>query len=163
MEFQASFFMDKIEEISSGLEFYVRSLLLQYKPRLTSEELHHLLDKLIQMQFIAKPQFNIDKSKVRQGVLCQQCDFQVQMKFYHGQFICPRCSMKDDGKLLRQALNDYCLLIDEWITNDKFREFVGIASLYAARRLLKKLNLPFEGENRGRKYFIDIKRDADNL
>lgn len=92
-------------------------------------------------------------------MLCQRCNFQVQMKFYHGDFICPKCSLKDDGKLLYEALNDYHLLLGEWITNKELREFLGITSLYAARRLLKKLDFSFEGENKGRKYLIKIKED----
>ncbi|MEC1179223.1 nuclease-related domain-containing protein [Metasolibacillus meyeri] len=44
---------------SSGLEFYIRKLLSTYKPQCTSEELHNLLDKLIQMQVRTKPQFNL--------------------------------------------------------------------------------------------------------
>ncbi|WPK11838.1 nuclease-related domain-containing protein [Lysinibacillus louembei] len=140
---------------SSGLEFHVRKLLSSYTPQVTSKELHAMFHQLRQMQAIVKPQVNIDKFKIRTGVLCEQCD--AQMQFERGYFICLSCAIKDDGTLLQQALHDYCLLVNEWITNEEFRRFVHIDSLYAARRLLKKFDFSFEGENRGRKYLISFK------
>ncbi|WP_042470550.1 nuclease-related domain-containing protein [Bacillus ndiopicus] len=141
----------------SGLEFRIRKLLTQYATQLSSIELHNLTAKLLQMHTIKKPQLHIDKTKIRTGVLCAQCQTGVKMLYHYGHFKCPKCHYKDTGILLRQAMEDYCLLIDEWITNEEFRKFVGVTSADSAKRLLKKLGFPCIGENKGRKYRISIK------
>lgn len=141
---------------SSGLEFYVRELLSSFPPLLTNEQLEQLLQQLLQMQVSLKPKLNIDISLMRGGVLCHRCT--GQMHYQHGDFICSACVLKDDSTLLRRALSDYCLLVDEWISNEQFRTFLGIDSIHAAKRLLKKLGLPYTGEKRFRKYHISWNR-----
>ncbi|WP_107840338.1 nuclease-related domain-containing protein [Metasolibacillus meyeri] len=137
---------------SSGLESYVRDLLASHPPCLTNDHLEQLLQQLLQMRVSVKPKLNIDASLMRRGVLCNQCA--AQMYYKHGNFICLDCVLKDDGTLLQRALSDYYLLVDEWISNEQFRTFLGIDSIHAAKRLLKKLELPYVGEKRVRKYRI---------
>ena len=55
-----------------------------------------------------------------------------------------------------EALQDYRLLVSEWITNQQFREFMGIHSQDAAARILKKLNLEKNGSKKGSKYKIPL-------
>ncbi|MCT6923369.1 nuclease-related domain-containing protein [Metasolibacillus sp.] len=144
----------------SGLEFYIRKLLTMHKARLSTEQLQRLQNELLQMHTISNPKLNIDKDKVRTGVLCKQCDYTTQMLFQYGRFICPKCQIKDDGTMLQRAIEDYSLLINEWITNIQFRKFMRVNSIYAANRLLKKLNLSHKGDKKGRKYFISFKRNS---
>ncbi len=136
----------------SGLEFHIRKLLTQYAVRLTSPALQDLVTQLLQMHTIHKAQLNIDKARVRTGVLCVQC--QSKMQYHYGHFKCSKCDYKDDGTALKQAMRDYCLLVDEWITNEEFRMFVEIKSGDTAKYLLKKLGFPYEGEKRWRRYQI---------
>ncbi|WP_342473060.1 nuclease-related domain-containing protein [Metasolibacillus sp. FSL H7-0170] len=142
----------------SGLEFYVRKLLTMYKPQLSKEQLQQLKYELLQMHTISTPKLNIDKTKIHSGVLCENCNNNYKMLFQYGQFICLKCKTKDGGALLLQAMEDYKLLIDNWITNREFRNFTGVTSVYAASRLLKKLNFPHEGDKKGRKYLISVKK-----
>lgn len=139
----------------SGLEFHVREHLKQYATRLSSQGLQSLARQLLQMHTIHKPQLNIDKARVRQGVLCVQC--QSKMQYHYGHFKCLKCNYKDDGILLKQAMRDYCLLVDEWITNEEFRRFVGVESSDSAKYLLKKLGFQYEGERRWRRYRISCR------
>ncbi|WP_107840853.1 nuclease-related domain-containing protein [Metasolibacillus meyeri] len=141
----------------SGLEFYIRKLLAMYKPQLTIKQLQQLKNELLQMHTTPNPKLNIDKAKICVGVLCKQCDDKTQMLFQYGGFICPKCQTKDNGTMLQQALEDYSLLINEWITNIEFRKFMGVNSIYAASRLLKKLNYSHKGDKKGRKYLISIR------
>ena len=55
---------------------------------------------------------------------------------------------------LYQGLSDYRCLISEWITNKEFREFFKIDSEDLVNKLLKRLNLYFEGSTKSRRYLI---------
>ncbi|WP_042471163.1 hypothetical protein [Bacillus ndiopicus] len=59
---------------------------------------------------------------------------------------------------MQQALSDYSLLVGERISNEKFRTFLGIDSIHAAKRFLKKLGLLYVGEKKSRKYHINWNR-----
>lgn len=137
----------------SGLEFHIRKLLAQYKPRLSSEQLAHLKNGLLAKHMIYEPKITIDKKRVRRGVLCQRCEYRVKMQYRYGKFECPRCHWRSN-EALQQAMEDYRLLIGDWITNEQFRSFVGIESTDAAKRLLMGLGFHYEGDRRYRKYQI---------
>ena len=137
---------------SSGLELHVRKLLASHKSILSNEQLKQLLHQLLQMRTTHSPRLNINISSIRKGVLCNNCS--VTMYYKHGQFTCPKCALRNNGTLVQEALHDYALLVDEWISNEKLRVFLKIDSIHAAKRLLKKLNLPHEGQKRHRRYKI---------
>lgn len=90
--------------------------------------------------------------RLRTGVMCSQCA-RVQMHYKWKTWTCPRCGLRDKHGHIR-ALKDYRLLYGETITNKRFREFCVIESIYAASRFLKEMNLPYTGNNKGRRYFI---------
>ncbi|MEO4052581.1 nuclease-related domain-containing protein [Solibacillus sp. CAU 1738] len=80
--------------------------------------------------------FKLQQLKI--GVFCPKCDFNQEMIFRSGTFICPRCRIKDKYAHF-YALEDYRLLVDNKISNEQFRKLCNIPSRDAAKRLLSKL------------------------
>ncbi len=80
--------------------------------------------------------FTLDQLKF--GVFCPKCDFNQEMIFKSGTFICPICRVKDKYAYF-YALEDYRLLVDYKISNEQFRILCNLSSRDAAKRLLSKL------------------------
>ena len=137
----------------SGLETYVRRLILKYSVHLNDTEFDRVLNRLKKYYSPPMFQFQIDKNKMIKGVLCSQCNYKRKMYFQHGKFECTNCRYRSNLPL-REALFDYYILVGEWMTNKEFRDFVGIESSDAAKRLLQSLNVTCEGTNKGRRYKI---------
>ncbi|MGM9945066.1 MAG: nuclease-related domain-containing protein [Lysinibacillus sp.] len=137
----------------SGLETYVRRLISKYSVHLNHAEFDRVLDRFQKYYSPLAFQFQIDKNKMIKGVLCSQCSYKRKMYFQHGKFECANCRYRSNMPL-REALFDYYILVGEWITNKEFRDFVGIESSDAAKRLLQSLNVTCQGTNKGRRYKI---------
>lgn len=135
----------------SGLPKLIENLFEQfpmtdYNPM----SLYQLFDKIIQ-PLPARRQ--IEQSRLKLGVFCSGCDTTVAMIYYHGYWHCSTCRLKSREVLLR-ALHDYRILISSQITNEAFRKFTGIDSLFAASRILSLLNFQTIGYGKGRSYVI---------
>lgn len=94
--------------------------------------------------------FQLTKNDIRKGVMCSSCKC-IGMKRYHGYWACPVCKMKSKLAHL-QAINEYRLLFNPTITNSQLRDFLNLQSADTAKRLLKSMDIPYVGENKGRKY-----------
>lgn len=138
----------------SGLETKIANLFNKHsKPYITKEECKRISSKLFEIHKQKNWTFQVNPSHLQNGVLCRNCNYKSTMKFNKGLFYCPKCNDQAENSVF-EALHDYQLLIKNKVSNLDFREFLNIPSIYAANRLLKKLNLPFEGVNRGRIYHI---------
>lgn len=138
----------------SGLQTRVQNLFKKYpQSRITQEQLEMLNVNLlaIQKRIIWKP--NIDRSKLRKGVLCKECKYNSVMEFKYGRFVCPVCNLKSKDALY-EALHDYRLIYKPWITNREFKIFFNVSSSNTVNKMLKRLGFEYEGVNRGRIYFI---------
>lgn len=137
---------------SSGLEFHIKKLLTQHKLQITQNELEKTAFHLKTLHTPQQIQMNIEKTQLRQGVLCENCHYQNRMYYQRGRFICPHCAAVDEGNLVKQALQDYSLLFSNTIKNAELRKFLQIQSSHAMKRLLVKLDIPYTGHGKGRVY-----------
>ena len=70
-------------------------------------------------------------------------------------FVCMKCGCRDSKDVaLQHALYDYKNLYGEKITNQGFREFVGITSPSTANKILKRLGYQSIGTTKNRVYLI---------
>ncbi|SOC40235.1 nuclease-related domain-containing protein [Ureibacillus acetophenoni] len=138
---------------SSGLRFFVQKLLKNYPEILQEKRLEKLsgdlLSKLKRQE--VKPTINL--SRIKKGVLCENCHFQIEMKYQGGLWHCAECGCRNKKSIL-QAFHDYRVLVSNKITNSEFREFFGIESIDAASKILIRLGIETVGEKRGRHYLI---------
>ena len=137
----------------SGLETYVRRLISKYSVHLNDTQFDNIVDQFKKYYSPLTFHFQIDQNKMIKGVLCPQCNYKRKMYLQHGKFACANCRYRSNLPL-REALFDYSILVGEWITNKAFREYVGIESSDAAKRLLQSLNVTCQGTNKGRRYKI---------
>ncbi|WP_339197667.1 nuclease-related domain-containing protein [Solibacillus sp. FSL R5-0449] len=91
---------------------------------------------------------NVERDRLRNGVLCQNCDFHHVMYYHHGLWICPHCGVKSKEAIFL-ALHQYRLLIGDRITNRELRKFVGIDCKAVTSKLLKRLKFEQFGKGRG--------------
>ena len=81
--------------------------------------------------------------------------FFLHLERRHGTWFCSSCESKNgEGHL--QALKDFELLLSLIISNKELREYLCIQSPFVASRLLRSMNLPSEGSNKGKKYFLNF-------
>ncbi|WP_258535563.1 NERD domain-containing protein [Bacillus sp. 03113] len=99
-------------------------------------------------------QFNISEKELLKGVYCPNCSF-LLMKKIHGSWICPSCQQKSKDAHIA-ALKDYVLLNGPAITNQEARDFLQLDSSPVATRLFHSMNLTYEGNNKGRVYFLNF-------
>lgn len=138
----------------SGLRSKVNKLILKHpKPRITLEQLVSFKETLLEMYCDVELLPKFEKSNLVKGAICSNCNSSVPMKYTRGVFCCNRCNFTSRNAIF-ESLHDYRLLFDEWITNNRVRQFFGIESVYSANKLLKRANLVSYGNNRGRKYLI---------
>jgi hypothetical protein len=97
-------------------------------------------------------QFNIPKNDLVSGVYCQNCS-SISMERQTAKWFCPNCSFSSKDAHL-SSINDYSLLFDSTITNQKLRDFLIISSRTTASKLLTSMQLPFSGRGKGREYFL---------
>ncbi|BDH60546.1 nuclease [Lysinibacillus sp. PLM2] len=138
----------------SGLYSHMTMLFKKHSKQAVSiKEMNVLKDFLLESLKRERWKPNIDKQKLLNGAICEQCNQQTIMTYSNGRFICPKCNTKSKEILLK-SLNDYRLLFSPWISNRAFKQFFNIASSKTSYKLLKSLNLQSYGNNRGRLYFI---------
>lgn len=138
---------------ASGLRTFVKRCLMRHPSVLTTNQLEKLAKYFLSKVVSRKVHLNISTERIRKGVLCEECSFKVVMTYHQGFWHCPKCGHRSKRALLI-ALNDYRLLISDKITNREFRDFFNVESLFAASKILTRLNLEARGNNRGRFYII---------
>ncbi|KFN02179.1 NERD domain-containing protein [Bacillus clarus] len=95
-------------------------------------------------------QYKIKKEDLLKGVQCEKCLIMSMFKGKRGWY-CSNCnSMSKIAHM--DALRDYVLLLGGTITNSDLREFLNLQSSSMVKRILHKLDLPYTGKNKDRKY-----------
>ena len=136
----------------TGLRRYINNLFSKYPAR--DVELAQVSNRLLGLIHRHPPKRRItDTNRLKKGVLCVKCDFKSWMDYQNRSWCCRTCGTRDKNAL-RWALHDYRLLIGERITNQQFREFVGIESMQVASKILSRLGFEKIGDKRGRFYII---------
>ena len=102
--------------------------------------------------------FHLSVDDIQKGVICPKCRY-IGMNRCHSYWVCPDCKVKSKDAHT-QAIIEYSLLFNRTITNKQLRDFLKLQSIDTAKRLLKSMNLPYVGENKGRKY--DLTRKDEN-
>ncbi len=75
----------------------------------------------------------------------------MPLKYVYGKWICNYCGYKGKEALIT-GLHDYRLLINNKIKNKDFKSFFNIPT--EDTKILARLNLPYEGDKKGRVYKI---------
>lgn len=138
----------------SGLRRFINQLFKKYpKLCMTEETFEMAARRFIDALHRTMPKRRVPLDRLKKGVLCEHCEFQAVMQYTAGNWHCSSCSTRDK-KALRQAMDDYRLLVNEHITNKEFRNFVGIESMQVASKILSRLGLEKISDKRGRVYLI---------
>lgn len=104
-----------------------------------TDETLHVLDK-----------YKISFEELLKGVICPIC-MAVPMIRAGGKWKCNVCQ-QTSKTAHRKDLDDYALLINEYIGNKETRDFLLLASVNIAKNLLNEY--PKRGNNSGRKYYL---------
>lgn len=95
--------------------------------------------------------FQLPLHDILTGVQCPECGF-LSMMYKHGTWSCPNCHCHSKTAHI-QAIRDYFLLVKPTITNSELRKFLHIDSPKVANNILRQMNLPSQGNLKGRIYF----------
>ncbi|MCA1057078.1 NERD domain-containing protein [Rossellomorea aquimaris] len=95
--------------------------------------------------------YRIEKDEIMTGVQCEKC-FAAPLPRVSNYWICSKCGIRSKNAHL-PAVEDYFLLLDDVITNQKLREYLHLPSRNVARNILSSLNLNSAGTGRGFYYF----------
>ena len=138
----------------SGLRRSINRLFVKYpEPRLTDAAFEQAGGRLMAALHRTMPKRRVTADRLKKGVLCPRCEFRNVMHYTARNWHCRSCNSRDKTAL-RQALDDYRLLISERITNKEFREYVGIESISVASKILSRLGFEKIGDKRGAFYII---------
>lgn len=138
----------------SGLTSRINFLFNKYPENyISTTQMEILKNLLLEETYYNDWSPKVNKKKLRKGVICKECIDKAIMLYNRGRFICPNCNRKSKSALL-EGLYDYRMLFKPWITNSEFKAFFKISSRETSYKLLNRLNLAYEGTNRGRLYYI---------
>ncbi|MGM9948879.1 MAG: nuclease-related domain-containing protein [Lysinibacillus sp.] len=132
---------------ASGLETYVNRLFSRHDLCLRREEFDELVQRLKMLRHENLFHLALERKRIINGVLCAACAYKQKMMYRHGKFFCTLCGHSSKTALF-EALEDYYLLVGEWMTNEEFRHYTGVQSADAAKRLLQSLHVAYEGEKK---------------
>lgn len=104
--------------------------------------------------------YHISPTELLTGVRCNQCG-SFGMQSIHKGWGCQLCGHSDHHAHL-ESIVDYFMLVDNRITNKDCRHFLRLDSHQKANRILKQLEIPSFGENKGRFYLASLK-DVERL
>jgi len=139
---------------ASGLQTELDKLFNKHRESsLSSPQLEKLKIELLNMHQCKQWKAKVDVRRLRKGVLCKSCDYKSVMKYEHGSFKCVKCGFKCKAAYV-EALSDYRYLFGEWISNQGLRDYLGVESRHAIKRIIQKINLEQTGTFRNRKYRI---------
>ncbi|CAG9612445.1 hypothetical protein BACCIP111899_01622 [Bacillus rhizoplanae] len=95
-------------------------------------------------------QYKVTKHELLKGVQCPKCSYLPMVKIMKG-WHCSNCN--GISKFAhKNALQDYALLLGMTTTNKELKDFLHITSSPVIKRLIRAMNLPYKGENKGREY-----------
>lgn len=100
--------------------------------------------------------WGIDPKELRTGVECEKCGMLGMNKVARGWF-CRKCS-HFSSTAHERAMEEYFMLVGDTITNIECRRFLGIEDRYAAKRIMKSMNLTRDGSRKGSIYRFDYKK-----
>ncbi|MTH55459.1 hypothetical protein GKZ89_18875 [Bacillus mangrovi] len=139
------------------LPLSIQQLEKSYKEILTEKEVKKVVRTLnknhAEAHYSILDRYGIQKEELIKGVLCIHCS--KVMERYKGGWHCRGCNIKSRNAHTT-ALNDYLLLINSSITNQELRSFLKLESPASATKLLKSLNYPSSGQNKGRTYQLHL-------
>ena len=90
--------------------------------------------------------WGISRTEIIHGVECTNCH-RFPMKRNYSTWFCPYC-MAVSKEAYIQAIKDYFLLIDSFITNKACREFLLLSSRRTSQRMLNSMNLLKKGSTK---------------
>lgn len=131
------------------LRKYLRDLDSRFE--VTDVDLVHLREKLDGTATVIPPRKRVDASEILPGILCSVCGGIAE--YNYGVCVCTVCG-RHSRKGIEEAMRDYRMLIDETITNQEFRLFTGIGSVYTASKILSRLGMRSIGTKRGKIYIL---------
>lgn len=137
----------------SGLQQEVNMLYNLTAPAIDEKQLKKLIEQLRGMHTPQIAKIDVNRDKLKTGVLCAACGYRVKMFYKCGKWRCPVCNEASTLPFY-EALHDYRILISEKITNCQFRAYFGIPSRSIATKLLTKLNLEKFGSYKDCYYII---------
>lgn len=94
--------------------------------------------------------YSIPSTDIKKGVQCPKCRC-FSMIRVSANWFCPACNFVSKNAHI-EALKDYCLLMDHWISNGRAREFLQVESIVAMNYIFSTLRLEHQGERKARKY-----------
>ncbi|MFD3446492.1 nuclease-related domain-containing protein [Microbacteriaceae bacterium 4G12] len=138
---------------SANLPNKIKQLEMKHKKK-AIDNVHELIHQIITddspLHQNVLEQYKITKEELLRGVQCEACSTAPMVKIRQG-WHCPKC--KDMSKWAHKfALRDYARLISTTCTNNELKDFLCIQSSATVKRLLHAMELPYTGENKGRKY-----------
>ena len=98
--------------------------------------------------------FKIKEADILRGVQCPSCH-SLPMERVTSTWKCTSCGHKSK-QAHEEALNDYALLIDTKITNQRLRNFLLLNSRSVSTNLLTSMNLQHSGTTKGRVYYFTL-------
>ncbi|CAN7179777.1 nuclease-related domain-containing protein [Rossellomorea sp. LjRoot5] len=93
--------------------------------------------------------YQLTEADIIKGVQCERCSHTMIRKI--GMWLCTNCSHLSRTAHLK-AIEDYFLLIEPTITNQKLRDFLQLSSAKTAAEILKFLKLTRTGSTKGTHY-----------
>ncbi|MCM3586898.1 NERD domain-containing protein [Mesobacillus maritimus] len=94
--------------------------------------------------------YGLSPQEIIPGIRCPKC-FSYRMMRIDRVWVCPHC-LYHSNETYHDAILDYFLFHKTTMTNREFRQYLGIDSVNTANKLLRLLNLPSTGSNKGRIY-----------
>lgn len=138
-----------LKRLQSFQDQFVKEIL---PPKELKKAARLLLKNHISEEINILESYNIDSSELLTGIQCPNCS-RFSMKRIKRAWQCPICKTRSKNSHV-QALMDYFLLGHRTITNKQLCWFLHLQSSDIAKKILKSMNLPFKGSNKGRIYCL---------
>ena len=99
--------------------------------------------------------YHISPRDIATGVRCEACGMFGMKRISRG-WGCKKCG-HIDRHAHRQAIAEWFMLFGGMMTNRACREFLHVADVDVAKRLLSGMDISFRGTTKGREYWMDMK------
>lgn len=147
---------------AESLPLYLDKLVAQYQHErmdiTTLQKLHqHLLNNQSPHQPQLLKKFAVNTQHLIEGIPCPNCQHYPMIRA-NRKWFCTTCQTSSKDAHI-QVILDYFLLHKTTITNKECRKLLHITSKKVAYRLLMAMNLKWEGDKKGRKYFSPYLHD----
>ncbi|MDN7241749.1 nuclease-related domain-containing protein [Planococcus sp. N028] len=125
------------------------------KPKISLEQMKSLGDQFLSLQqkynpFPLAPKFDIQLQNIENGVFCPRCRLKKMDRFQR-KWECKSCFLLSNDAHF-EAVEEWFMLCQPTITTNQCKDFLGLSSLEAAKRLLKRMELDEIGGRRHRRY-----------